>query len=180
MRRNILKKISTLVLIIVIIGISGCTDFINKNTTNNVISPNTGFPVSEAPNLAAEISKAGGNIETIQFKGVTLDQNQCLYILSRAIVMIDRGQTGNIPIKQFGDAVEPGGILNNAVITRVEYVDMADRTYKWMDNNGRSPNHTGIDFAGSPDLSTEMTLKTFTEVLTEYKATGKLPESIAV
>ncbi len=41
-------------------------------------------------------------------KGVTLDKNQCLYILSKAIVMLDSfGQTGNIPIKQFGDASEP-------------------------------------------------------------------------
>ena len=51
---------------------SGCTN------TNNNISLSTGFPVSEAPNLAVEFSKANGNIEIIQFKGVTLDKNQCL------------------------------------------------------------------------------------------------------
>ncbi len=31
------------------------------------------------------------------------------------------------------------------LLPMLEYVDMANRTYKWMDNNGRAPNHTGID-----------------------------------
>lgn len=168
-------KIIPVILILIFVGISGCT-----NTNNNTISPSTGFPVSEAPNLAVEISKTNGNIEIIQFKGVTLDKNQCLYILSKSIVMIDSGQTGNIPIKHFGDAVEPSGYLNTAILTRAQYVDMAYRTYKWMDKNGRSPNHTGIDYAGSPDLSTDMTIKAFVQVLTEYKTTGKLPDSITV
>jgi hypothetical protein len=152
----------------------------SQTQNNNVITTSSGFPVSEAPNLASEVLKANGSIVTLQFKGVTLDQNQCIYILSKSIVMINSGQTGNISIQQFGDASEPGGILSSAVITKAEYVDMADRTYKWMDVNGRSPNHTGIDFAGSPDLSTGMTLKAFAKALTEYKATGNLPENIAV
>ena len=166
-----------LIFVIGVIGISGCTD---TKTTNNIISPSTGFPLSEAPNLAVEISKANGTIASVQYQGVTLNKNQCLYILSKAIVMLDSGQTGNILIKQFGDAIEPSGYLNTAVITKVEYVDMADRTYKWMDNNGRAPNHTGIDYEGSPDLSTDMTIKAFVQVLTEYKATGKLPDIITV
>jgi len=151
-----------------------------SQTPNNTISQSTGFPLSETPNLAAEISKANGNIATVQYNGVTLDKNQCLYILSKAIVMLNSGETGNIPIKQFADASEPGGILSSASITKSEYVDMASRTYNWMDSNGRSPNHTGINSSGSPDLSPDMTLKVFANVLTQYKATGQLPASISV
>ncbi len=151
-----------------------------SQTPNNTISLSTGFPVSEAPNLCAEIAKSSGNVVNVQFNGVTLDKNQCLYILSRAIVMINNGENGTIPIKQFGDASDPGGLLNNAYITKSEYLDMAKRTYNWMDSNGRSPNHTGIDFSGSPDLSPDMTLKVFANVLAQYKSTGKLPETISV
>ena len=60
---------------------------------------------------------------------------------------------------------------------------MAYRTYKWMDKNGRSPiYHTGIkDYAGSPDLSTDMTLYAFTKILAEYeKVQGKLPKNVAI
>ncbi|HEX3013230.1 MAG TPA: pseudomurein-binding repeat-containing protein, partial [Methanobacterium sp.] len=131
----------------------------SNQVQSNVISQSTGFPLSETPNLAVQISKANGNIASVQYHGVTLDKNQCLYILSKAIVMFNSGETGNIPIDTYGDANEPGGYLSHAYITKSEYVDMADRTYKWMDSNGRSPNHTGIDYSGSPDLSPDTTLK---------------------
>ncbi|HEX3014245.1 MAG TPA: pseudomurein-binding repeat-containing protein, partial [Methanobacterium sp.] len=68
----------------------------------------------------------------------------------------------------------------HAYITKSEYVDMADRTYKWMDSNGRSPNHTGIDYSGSPDLSPDTTLKAFAKILTEYQATEELPAGISI
>ena len=155
----------------------------NSNSTqvqSNIISQSTGFPLSETPNLAAEISKANGSIATVQYQGITLDKNQCLYILSKAIVMFNSGKTGNISISEFGDANEPGGYLSHAFITKSEYVGMADRTYKWMNSNGRAPNHTGIDFSGSPDLSPDTTLKAFAKVLTEYQATGELPAGISI
>lgn len=83
------KGITFIVLLIgAIVSISGCMD----SETNNIISPSMRFPVSEAPNLAVEVLKEGGNVAIIQFKGVTLDKNQWIYILSRAIVMIDSGQ----------------------------------------------------------------------------------------
>lgn len=173
-------------ILIAILGVTAGYLILGQETSdssqapNSVISQSSGFPVSETPNLASEILKVNGTIASIQYHGVTLDKNQCLYILAKAIVMINSGQTGNIPIKSFGDASESGGVLNSAFITKVEYLDMADRTYTWMDANGRAPNHTGIDFAGSPDLSPELTLKAFAKILTEYKATGKLHENISI
>jgi hypothetical protein len=156
------------------------SDSNSTQVQSNIISQSTGFPLSQTPNLAAEISKANGSIVNIQYQGITLDKNQCLYILSKAIVMFNSGKTGNISIGEFGDANEPGGYLSHAFIAKSEYVDMADRTYKWMDSNGRSPNHTGIDFSGSPDLSPDTTLKAFAKVLTEYQATGELPAGISI
>ncbi len=184
---------NTLILIVICIilvaGIGISVGFILKGTgsvNNNTavattqISTSTGFPVSEAPNLAAEISKSNGNIESIQYQGVTLDKTQCLYILARAVVMINNGEGGYIPIKSYSSADAPYGDLSSAPLSKSEYVDMADRTYKWMDSNGRSPNHTGIVYSGSPDLSPDLTLKAFMKALTEYKNTGQLPQSINV
>lgn len=175
------------VILVAGLGIAAGYIFYNNSGTsnssqvqNNTISESTGFPLSETPNLASEIYNSGGTIATVQYNGITLDKNQCLYILSKAIVMLNQGKSGNISIEQFGDASDPGGVLNSAFITKSEYVDMAGRTYKWMDANGQAPNHTGIDFSGSPDLSPDVTLKAFAKVLTEYKDTGKLPASVSV
>jgi len=164
-----------IVIISFVLFCSGCTS--NDNTQ---ISESTGIPVSEVPNLASEVSKSTGTIQTIQYKGVTLSMNQCIYIFARGIVMINNGETGNIPIKSFQSAESPGGTVNSARIAKSEYVDMADRTYQWMDQNGNVPNYIGVYEGGANDLSPEMMLRTFVKVLTEYKSTGKLPESITV
>lgn len=185
---NINIKYLIIICVILVLGLSIAAGYLlqgntssNQQTQNNAqITQSTGFPVSEAPNLASELSKTNGNIENVQYQGITLNKNQCLYILAKSIVMINNGESSNIPIKAMGNADAPYGELNSASITKTEYIDMADRTYKWMDTNGRSPNHTGIIFSGSPDLSPDMTLKAFTQVLTEYKATGKLPDIITV
>jgi len=175
------------VILVVGLGIAAGYIFQNHNSASNstqlqsnVISQSMGFPLSETPNLAVQISNANGSIVNVQYKGITLDKNQCLYILSKAIVMFNQGETGNISIDNYADANEPGGYLSHAYITKSEYVDMADRTYTWMDSNGRSPNHTGIDFSGSPDLSPDTTLKAFAKVLTQYQATGELPAGISI
>jgi hypothetical protein len=152
----------------------------NSTVNNEPISMSTGFPVSQVPNLAQEISKIGVGFDTITFKGVTLDKNQCLYILSKGIVMIDSGQTGNIPIGNYGNPDSPFGTITAATITKSQYVDMAQRTHSWMDNNGLSPNYIGISVAGQPDLSPESLLNLYVNVLTQYKSTNQLPPSVII
>jgi hypothetical protein len=177
MRIGVLMMIAILCLIVFS---SGCTTGTGNSSSNTQISQSTGFPVSEAPNLAYQISTSTGNIQNIQYKGVTLSMNQCIYILSRAIVMINSGENGNIPIKSFGNAESPSGTVSSVNLAKSEYVDMAGRTYQWMDQNGAVPNHIGIYQAGAGDLAPDLMLKTFVKVLTDYKSNGKLPASVSV
>lgn len=151
----------------------------STSTTSNVISLSA-FPVSEVPGLAEEVSKKGTNFTTITFKGVTLDKNQCLYVLSRGIVMINSGDNGKISVGQYGNPKNPYGAVNSATITQSQYVDMAKRTYTWMDTNGLSPNYIGIKVSGQADLSPDNLLKVYSKVLTQYKSTGKLPASVTL
>jgi hypothetical protein len=189
--------IASIIILLVVLGVmvgylltAPKSTGINNNSTNAVkeqISLSSGFPVSQVPNLAQDISNAGVGFNNsdlalngINFSGVTLDKNQCLYILSRGIVMINEGETGNIPIKQYGNAENPYGTVNTATITQAEYVDMAKRTYTWMDNNGISPNYIGIKVSGQPDLSTDNLLNLYLKILTQYKSTGQLPSSVSI
>ncbi|MEG3225524.1 MAG: hypothetical protein BME94_08490, partial [Methanobacteriales archaeon Met13] len=146
------RLIGLIIVVCLVLASSGCTN-------NTQLSESTGIPVSEAPNLASEISKSTGSVQTIQFKGLTLNMNQCMYILSKAIVMINNGEKGNIPIKTFSNAPSPSGTVNSARIAKNEYVDLADRTYQWMDQNGKVPNHGGVFQAGVNDLTPDMMLK---------------------
>jgi hypothetical protein len=183
-------KILILVCVVLVIGVGIAAGVLIKSSQQNVqdpakssinqISKDTGFPVSQAPALAVEISKYGGSIESVNYGSITLDKNQCLYILSKAIVMINNGQQGNISIKSYESAGNPYGTVTSATINKEDYVDIASRTYTWMDNNGQSPNYVGINNPGQPDLSPVMSLNLFSKVLSVYNSTGQLPASVTI
>ena len=183
-------KILIIVCVILVIGVGIAAGVLIKNSQQNVqdpakssmnqISKDSGFPVSQAPYLAVEISKYGGSIENVNYGSITLDKNQCLYILSKAIVMINSGQQGNIPINSFESAGNPYGTVTSATINKEDYVDIATRTYTWMDNNGQTPNYVGITNPGQPDLSPVTSLNLFSKVLSAYNSTGQLPASVTI
>lgn len=183
--RTTLMLIIFVVILVVALGVTAGFFLKNSQTNNNQSSPaqislTTGFPVSETPNLATEIAKSNGAVSSVTYGSVTLDQNQCIYILARAIILIDQGQTGNIPIKTMGGAPDPYGYVSTATITKSQYTDIASRMYIWMDNNGQTPNFIGINSPGQPDLSPQTALNLFSKVLAEYKNTEKLPDSVTI
>jgi hypothetical protein len=183
-------KILIIVCVVLVIGVGIASGVLIKSSQQNIqdpgkssmnqISNDTGFPVSQASNLAIEISKYNGSIESVNYGSITLDKNQCLYILSKAIVMINSGQQGNIPINSFESAGNPYGTVTSATINKAEYVDIASRTYTWMDNNGQSPNYVGITNPGQADLSPVTSLNLFSKVLSVYNSTGQLPASVTI
>lgn len=152
----------------------------NINSSGTPVSTTNGFPVSEAPNLGYQIMKNNGTISSVTYNGVTLDKNQCLYILAKAVVMLNAGQTSNIPINSYGSAANPAGTVTSATIIKSDYVNIASRTVSWMDNYKNSPNYVGITNPGQPDLSPDTTLNMFAKVLSDYKATGQLPQSVSI
>jgi zinc-ribbon domain/Pseudomurein-binding repeat len=181
--------IAIVVLIIILGAAIGVLLKSNSNptitSTNNTTQPtnitqSSGIPVSQVPSLAQSITQSGVGFSTIKFGGVTLDRNQCLYITARAIVMLNKGETGNIPINQYGNPDNPYGTISSANIAKSDYVSMAQRSSTWMDKNGRAPNYVGITNPGQPDLSTYDVLNLYAKVLTAYKNTGQLPASMQI
>jgi len=184
--------IVAIVALVVILGIMGGillkmgSSSTPANTTNTTtlapetISLATGFPVSQVPGLASEISRVGVGFSTITYQGVTLDKNQCLYILAKGLTMISTGQTGNIPIKQYKGPDNAYGTVTSATIAQADYLSMAQRTGTWMDNSGQTPNYIGITVSGQPDLSPDSMLNMYAKVLTQYKSTGQLPASVTI
>lgn len=152
----------------------------NTNSNASPVSKNDGFPLSETPNLGYQIMKNNGTISSVTYNGVTLDKNQCIYILCKAVVMLNSGQAGNIPINSYGSAANPAGTVTSATIVKSDYVNIASRTVSWMDKYKNTPNYMGITTPGQPDLSPDTTLNLFAKVLSDYKATGQLPQSVSI
>ena len=94
--------------------------------------------------------------------------------------MLNKNESGNITMKSVGAPDSPYGFVSTGSISKDEYVDVAYRTYNWIDNNGVAPNYVGISNPGQPDLSPDTILSVLSDVLSQYKSTGKLPESVAI
>lgn len=178
-------------LCVILILIAGVTaGVLMKNSPNSnssagdvskdQISEGTGFPVSLAPDLASEIEKQNGTFGNIKYGSVSLDKYQCIYILSKATVMLNENESGNITIKSVGAPESPYGFVSTGSLSKDEYVDVAYRTYNWIDNNGVAPNYVGISNPGQPDLSPDTILSVLSDVLSQYNSKGKLPETVAI
>ena len=151
---------------------------INNNQNNNN-APVTGssIPLSEVHGLASAYSNNPRD-SSVSYKGVSFTKPQCLYIFAKAIGMRDKGLDGDISYKSFDYPDDP---LNNVITTylvKSEYVDMAQRTANWMDNNGKAPNYTGISVAGSPDFGYEGLVAAYAMVILKSE-NGALPPSIS-
>jgi len=135
------------------------------NSNNNSLSLGTegstvtksSIPLSEVHGLAAALQNKLQTsdisaISSVEYKGVTFTKQQCLYIFAKAIDMKSRGVSGDIVFGSYSPPDSPLNSISTSSLTKDEYVDMAQRTYRWMDNNGRAPNYTGIYAPGSPDF----------------------------
>lgn len=147
--------------------------------TNNVDTASVTssiIPLSEVYGLAKAYSDSGW-ASSVTYYGVTFTNNQCLYIFAKAIDMKYQGTDGVINFGSFGDPDAPSYYVKQGYITKSEYVDMAQRTYRWMDNNDRSPNYIGIHNAGSNDFGYEDLIKFFAQIIIESE-NSTLPSSI--
>jgi len=142
------------------------------------VSYQNGFPVSRAPDLASEVLR-GGDFNYITIDGVQLSKYQCLYILSKAIVKIDNGEGGTIPIKDFYSPSNPYGRISSTTVTKSQYIDMAYRTGNFFDNNGIAPNYVGINIPAKDDVSPNNMLRLLAYALIEYKSSGHLPSTVS-
>ncbi|MDR0911052.1 MAG: DUF2116 family Zn-ribbon domain-containing protein [Methanobrevibacter sp.] len=178
-----------MIVIIIVLLVVGVTIFlfssspnIGLNNTENsqLLDYNSGFPVSEVNGLAKEVNNQypDADFTSITYKGITLDKEQIFYIFAKAIVMKDNNENSNIPINYYSPPDDSYGYLNSATLTKSDYVDMADRTAKWMDSAGRVPNYIGIYTAGVPDLDYDNTFELFLEVW--LQSNGDLPSSISI
>ncbi|WP_409200188.1 zinc-ribbon domain-containing protein [Methanobrevibacter sp. DSM 116169] len=177
-----------IIAIFIVIGIIGAGAIIAFSGNNSNIggssevtelaSYDKGFPVSRAPDLASAILSSG-DFQTISFDSVQLTKYQCLYILSKSITMISSAQDGNIPIKSFSSAPNPYGRIHSGTIAKSNYLDMAQRTGTWFDNNGIAPNYVGIYTPGANDVSPSTMLRILAKALVEYKSTGQLPSTVS-
>ncbi|MCL2115407.1 MAG: zinc-ribbon domain-containing protein [Methanobrevibacter sp.] len=157
---------------------------LDADSNNNVATVTaSSIHLSEVYGLASVFSseldyKNIHEISSVEYKGVTFTKQQCLYIFAKAIDMKNKDLDGTINFKSFHPPESPLNGVSTNYLTKSEYVDMAQRTYNWMDKQGLAPNYTGITVAGSPDFGYDGLVLAFSIVILESE-NSSLPSGIS-
>lgn len=183
-----------LVIAIAVVGTYAFLSLSDNNSDNSYVGSanNNGFnsgaesstvtsssiPLSDVYGLVSAFTD-NTDASSVQYKGVTFTREQCLYIFAKAVGMRNNGQDGVINFKSYGAPNDPLNSVNTRIVSKSEYVDMAQRTCNWMDSHGRAPNYTGIVVPGSPDIGYHYLPILYALVLVNYEKDGFLPSVVS-
>lgn len=150
---------------------------LNLGTESSTVTSSS-IPLSEVYGLVSAFTD-NTDASSVQYNGVTFTREQCLYIFAKAVDMRNNGQDGVINFKSYGVPDDPLNSVNTRIVSKSEYVDMAQRTCNWMDSHGRAPNYTGIVVPGSPDIGYHYLPILYALVLVNYEKDGFLPSTVS-
>lgn len=187
-KKNII--IVTLIVIIIIASIACvfiATDVFknDSNSNNGQSNPSkpislSAFPISEAPGLAVAVQNSG-YASSVSYGGVTFTKAQYLYVLSKSISEIAKGNSqGSLSVGSYSYCSNPSGRDHSQSISMSQYVDMCSRFSNWIGSKGAVPNYIGINSQGVPDVSPTNMARICCNILIQYKNSGQLPPSINI
>ncbi len=70
-----------------------------------------------------------------------LTMSEFLYLLAKGIAQINSGKTTSITLKSVSAASKPNGNSKVGVLYKSEYVNLANKVAKYIENYGRTPNY---------------------------------------
>lgn len=110
--------------------------------------------------------------------GLVYNCPQMLYMWCKAVIDINGGKTTNTYSAGTINAPEnPQGTATSGTIYLEEIIDMAERNYKWIGENGQAPNYCTIS---TGTLQYENLVYFFARTMSFYHENGRLPEYCGV
>ena len=150
----------------------------NTNTSNSKYF--TIAQIIDAAKVVKEYYATNDKLpSTISIGSVKLSLAQFLYYESKAISQLDSGNTSNIAIIDSLD--EPSspdtGDSINENLNRIDYVDSATRTYKFILNYEQGPNYSTTAIG---KVSYNALIEAFSRVLAYYGNNNQLPNYVVI
>ncbi|MBR6825227.1 MAG: hypothetical protein IKM59_01635, partial [Oscillospiraceae bacterium] len=182
-------------------GFSGTVEEVTTPTTAPTTAPTsvptnpTSVPGSSSEPVVtddwyANVISAAIAVETyVKEKGVlpatiTVGTTNCTYaqytyLACQVILGLNNGQTsGELSVPSTKEPANPSETLKAGTFAKTEYLDLAGRSIKFMDNNGGLAANYMITSLGN--MHHHGALHMYARILSYYAANGKLPDSIAV
>ena len=162
------------------------TGLINMNNKTNDSNKNQNegssfkIKMKDVPNLAKEVADRNYDFSSIDYKGNSYSESQCIYIFSKYVLKIDSGDDSAITVRSISKAPNPNAEDLSQEISKKDYISMAGRIVSFIDNNNAVPNYVGISSIGPRDLSPDKLLYLYSQIVLNYGVTGDLPESVEI
>ena len=162
---------------------SGLINMNNKTNDSNQ-NPDEGssfkIKMKDVPNLAKEVADRNYDFSSIDYKGNSYSESQCIYIFSKYVLKINSGDDSAITVRSISKAPNPNAEDLSQEISKKDYISMAGRIVSFIDNNNAVPNYVGISSIGPRDLSPDKLLYLYSQIVLNYGVTGDLPESVEI
>ena len=162
---------------------SGLINMNNKTNDSNQ-NPDEGssfkIKMKDVPNLAKEVADRNYDFSSIDYKGNSYSESQCIYIFSKYVLKINSGDDSAITVRSISKAPNPNAEDLSQEISKKDYISMAGRIVSFIDNNNAVPNYVGISSIGPRDLSPDKLLYLYAQIVLNYGVTGDLPESVEI
>ncbi len=116
---------------------------------------------------------------TVNVAGNQISMSQFLELLTTALLNINNGLNTTITLKNYDNAPTPSENITVRNISKVEYLDIANRVKSYMDINGKAPNYATQTSTGST-ISFESLVYMYSKILNYYKTNNALPNYVSV
>ena len=159
-------------------NIAPCSTSVQIEVIDKASSVSIEEILTAAEELKALIDTKQPIPDTIKVGGFSYSNAQFLYMMSEAVRNINAGKTSQDVIPIAVKAPEnPRSDYRQGVLSTTDYVDIANRLSNFMVNYKQAPNYASTKIG---DMGHNALVELFASILSDYKATGELPNPIIV
>ena len=159
-------------------NIAPCSTSVQIEVIDKASSVSIEEILTAAEELKALIDAKQPIPDTIKVGGFSYSNAQFLYMMSEAVRNINAGKTSQDVIPIAVKAPEnPRSDYRQGVLSTTDYVDIANRLSNFMVNYKQAPNYASTKIG---DMGHNALVELFASILSDYKATGELPNPIIV
>jgi transglutaminase-like putative cysteine protease len=106
-----------------------------------------------------------------------LTMSEFLYLLLKGTSQLNSGITTNMTLKSVSAAISPSGNAKTGVLSKTEYVNLANKVLKYMETNGRAPNYASSSLG---KIQYQKLIYIMSKIVNFQATKGYMPKTVSV
>jgi len=142
---------------------------------------NTTFNTSSISNSASNVKT---HVDTyhklpsyVTVNGTKVSPSQFLYLLTKGVTNVNNNVSAPIALKIVSNPSGPSETVKNGVLTKTEYLKVANSAFNYINNHGKAPNFATTSLG---NIRFENLIYSFSKIMDYYKTNHRLPNSVSI